>query len=151
MKRIIEWIQKKYNSIFRLEPIAPHSAKTITYLQLQRLLKELFPTADIYLSDKVYLLCDNEDVAAFLAMDKTNRQEFVAEKYDCDDFAYRLMGQYSVPHWSDLALGLIWTDKHAMNYYVDESGKLWYVEPQNDTVADKLAEWQGTRVRMIMI
>jgi len=110
-----------------------------------------FPGADIFLSDRNFKLCAYDDIAWFLAQDQTNKLEYVAEKYDCDDFAYRLMGQFSVPGWSDLAFGLVWTEKHAMNIIVAEDKKIFFIEPQSDKLEKELKLWQGTNVRCVMI
>lgn len=133
------------------EPILPTSTERIDYGDLYALLHVKAPKAEIFLSDNSYLLCKKSDIVSFLVRDKTNRQEYVAEAYDCDDFAYRLMGQITVPGWSDLAFGLIWTDKHALNCYVDEDRQLHFVEPQSDTIQSALLSWQGDHIRLIMM
>jgi len=68
---------------------------------------------------------------AVLALDLTNKFTYAEDEYDCDDFAYRLMGQLSVPGWADIAFGVAWSPTHAFNVYCD--GKvLYYIEPQTD-------------------
>lgn len=69
----------------------------------------------------------------------------------CDDFSYRLMGEFSVPGWSDLAFGIVWTNLHALNCFIDESGNFWFVEPQTDTLQSALLPWQGSKIRLIVM
>jgi len=106
---------------------------------------------EIYLSDGNKFLCHYDDIALFLAQDQTNRYSFVSEAFDCDDFAYRLMGQFSIPKWASLCKGIVWTDKHALNCIVDEDKKFWFVEPQNDEIIDKLKSWMGSRIRFVIM
>lgn len=129
----------------------PTSTERIDYGDLYALLRSKAPKAELFLSDNSYLLCRKSDIVSFLVRDKTNRQEYVAEKYDCDDFAYRLMGQITVPGWSDLAFGLVWTDRHALNGYVGEDSELYFVEPQADVIQSDLLSWQGDHIRLIMM
>ena len=105
----------------------------------------------IYLSDAWYWLCSDADIETFLGIDRTNKDQYVAEEHDCDDFSYRLMGQLSIPEWSGVAFGIVWTDKHALNCFIDEAGKFWFIEPQTDKLQEKLETWQGTEVLFIMM
>ena len=117
----------------------------------------------IYLSDVWYWLCSEADIETFLAQDDTNKavaylpygtppgMTYVSEERDCDDFSYRLMGQLSIPEWSGIAFGIVWTDKHALNCFIDETGKFWFVEPQTGKLQDKLEAWQGTEILFILM
>ena len=134
------------------EPILPTSTKRIDYGDLYALLRIEAPQAEIFLSDKEYLLCNKADIRAFLAQDETNKMGYVPEARDCDDFSYRLMGQLSIPGWSDLAFGIIWTNLHAMNCFVTEDKLFYYVEPQNDFLQHGgLLPQQGNVIRLIVM
>jgi len=128
--------------LFRKKPEVfapePESSKRITYEELHKLLSKKFPKASVYLSDKDYLLCSYNDVAVFLASDMSDRYEYSEESFDCDDFSYRLMGQFSTPKWSDLCFGIMWTSDHAFNIFVGEDKKIFFVEPQNDEIGIKI-------------
>ena len=124
----------------------PKSTATIEYVELYNILRQRFPDeGTIYLSDRTYKLCNYDDIRVFCQQDTTNREKYVAEWHDCDDYAYRLMGQLSIPGWSSLAFGIIWTEKHAMNVFVDEGKNVLFLEPQSDAIETQLADWQGTR------
>jgi len=129
----------------------PTSTLEIGIARLRNLLRAKFPDAQIFVSDWTTKLCDPHDIKYFLKQDKTNHRKYIAEKYDCDDFAYRLLGQFAVPGWAELAFGLVWTDLHALNCFVDSAGKFWYIEPQKDTIQLKLSSWQGTEIRLILM
>lgn len=132
-------------------PPPPVLRSEIGYLELYDLLYEKFPEAQVFLSDRVKYLCDLEDIEAFLAQDETNHIQGEVEKMDCDDFTYRLMGQFSVPGWAEIAKGIIWTGKHALMGCIDTNRDFWWIEPQTDEVQSKLEAWQGSRVRVIIM
>lgn len=130
----------------------PKSTQEIGYAELANILRQRFPDeGEIYLSDRKYKLCNIEDIRVFCRLDTSNQEKYVSEWYDCDDFAYRLMGQLSIPDWSSLAFGIVWTDKHAMNVFVDEGKTVLFLEPQSDAIETQLADWQGTHLRFVMM
>lgn len=149
---MIQAISNLIIALFGLSrPFKPTIRAEITITDLYKLLRDAFPEASIYLSDKVYNLCNLEDIEEFLKQDKTNHSKYVPEDYDCDDFSYRLMGQFSIPGWSSLAFGIFWSDVHALNAFIDQNLDFWYIEPQSDGVSNKLADWQGSTCRVIMM
>ncbi len=116
------------------------------------ILNDLTPSAThIYLSDNKYWLCSKTNIKTFLSLDATNKDEYVREEHDCDDFAYRLMGQLSTQEWSGIAFGIVWTNIHALNCFIDKSGKFWFIEPQTDKLNNKLEVWEGTEILFIMM
>ena len=106
---------------------------------------------EIYLADHNFWLCELDDIERFLDWDETNHHTYSAEEYDCDDFAKRLVGQFAVPGWSHFALGLVWTDVHAMNIMVDTNRDVWFVEPQTDARRSDLQSWQGAHLRWLVV
>lgn len=119
------------------EPIVfvPSSTEEIDARELIAILHPVFGEGKIHLSDRDhYYLCSDDDIALFLAQDETNKYEYVDQKYDCDDFAYRLMGQFSIPDWSALCFGFFWTNTHAMNCFVNEQREVMFIEPQTDMI-----------------
>ena len=109
------------------------------------------PATHIYISDMKYWLCSKTDIETFLKLDDTNRQKYVSEEHDCDDFSYRLMGQLSIPKWSGIAFGIMWTDKHAMNCLIDSDSKFWFIEPQTGELKNTLESWQGNEILFILL
>lgn len=130
------------------EKIQPTSTVRISYEDLFSLIKRKYPDSFLYLSDKEYLLCDYDDIALFLAQDESNKETYVENEYDCDDFSYRLMGQFSIPGWSSLCFGIVWTMTHSMNCFIDVTGKFWFIEPQTDEL---MKTTDTGNVRLIVI
>jgi len=125
------------------EQYQPISTQQIELEELRQLLTAQFPNAIIMLGEKYRFLCAHDDIAVFLAQDQTNKFKYIADKeqissYDCNVFASRLMGQFCVPGWADLAFGKVWLlqPAHALNLMVTEAKEILYVEPQSDTLLD---------------
>ena len=137
--------------MFKKPKVIVEPAESITNSGLRALLKGRFPGAQIWLSDGDYKLCSPEYIDTILELDDSNKREYVVTTYDCDDFAYRLMGQLSVPEYSDLAFGIVWTDKHAMNVFVDNTKQVWFIEPQTDGRFQEISGEQGTKVLLVVI
>ena len=130
----------------------PSSTREVTYGELWAILARKFPNDIFHLSDnKNYKLCNLKDINRFLEADKTDSIKYVEDRYDCDDYAFRLMGQFSVPDWSDLCIGLMWTDLHALLCLVDQNEDFWFLEPQNDNLLPDLEGWMGSSLRILMM
>lgn len=128
-----------------------HIRLAISAAEIITVLSQKFPLAMIDPSDMVQSACDIADINMFLEYDQTNRQKYITEKYDCDNFAFRLKGQFSVPGWATLAIGLVRTDLHMLAGFLDTNLDWWFIEPQTDGLSAKLAAWQGSRVIYIII
>lgn len=101
--------------------------------KLYRFLKKKCRKAHIYLVDRIYQLIEMPEIERFLKEDKTNLIKYIPEYRDCDDFSFRLMGQFSIPEWSGLAFGIAFSRVHAFNLFFD--GKdVYIIEPQSDKI-----------------
>jgi hypothetical protein len=133
-------------------PLPPVVRGEISYPEIFALLSEKFPGVQLLISDFTQYLCDIEDINTFLAQDETNRIQYTGELgFDCDDFAYRLQGQFSNPDWAKIAIGIIWTDLHALNICIDANRDVWLIEPQSDKALSNLEPWQGNNARFIIM
>ena len=89
-------------------------------------------------ADGSYKLVNRPSLEYFLASSKISEYLYTKESFDCDDFAFALMGD--ITKWdADLAFGIIWVitatgNGHALNWFIDGEKKLWLVEPQNDKI-----------------
>ncbi|MBX7166076.1 MAG: caspase family protein [Pirellulales bacterium] len=102
----------------------------------------------IRLGDSMFYLPTRNEVEQLLSASQLDRRTWLAERFDCDDFAYALKGEASVHAYDtgDLAyglcLGIVWgnfdwvSGYHAVNWFLDSTSKLWLIEPQNDTLYD---------------
>lgn len=100
-----------------------------------------------------YLPLLNE-VEAILKASQSDRRTWLAERFDCDDFAYVLKGEMSVHAYETpglkfgLCVGIVWgyfdwvQGYHAVNWFLDDQGVLRFVEPQTDQIYD-LTHCQG--------
>lgn len=151
MSDMWSWLRKLLGPEPDFVGVQPSMAVKISSDEVFNILNKILPQSDhIYLSDNEYYLCSAKDIENFLAQDGTNKFKYDAEIFDCDDFSYRLMGQMSIPNWSACAFGIVWTDLHALNLFIDEQKKLWYVEPQSDKIEITLESWQGTAASLIV-
>ena len=133
----------------------PKERRIVTGAELNKFIRGKFPTGTIYFSDPlseaVYSLCDIDDIEAFLDVDETNHYKYVKHKFDCDNFARLLWGQFGIPEWAHFAIGLFWSDVHAMVICVDANEDVWLIEPQTDERRSDLLGWQGTKMRFTII
>lgn len=133
----------------------PIERRVITGQEVFQIIRGKFPDGDIHLGDSwhngVYSLCDIEDIEALLDVDETNHLKYVKSKFDCENFAALLWGQFNTPKWAPFAIGYMWTDKHGMIMCIDANEDLWMVEPQTDTRRSNLDSWQGTKLRFVII
>lgn len=106
----------------------------------------------IHFADSIYYSISIDDFKLLLEYDLTNRNSYIAEKYDCDDFSFRLKGQFTIPGWSKIPMFIVWTDLHAFNCFVDDTRKLWIIEPQNDRIFEPSADMheQYKNVKLII-
>ena len=92
--------------------------------------------ADI--DNKIY---NKEEVKAYLGLDETDKITYVPQEMDCDDFAAILFGKFA---------GLIWTKKHALNFFISEDEILYFIEPQTDKISQTLENWAGWDIRFFI-
>lgn len=121
----------------------PISSEQITFTELFQILRAKFPSAIINLGENYRFLCHYDDVAFFLAQDQTNKINYVRDEsgissHDCNVFANRLLGDFSVPGWADLCFGKVWLSvpSHALNCILGEDKQFWFVEPQTDELLE---------------
>lgn len=86
----------------------------------------------LFLLDHPYWVVDKAEMVRFLKKDKTNLFTYVEERYDCEDYTFRLLGNLSVPGWSDLAVFYVFGNHHAFSCFIDDEDMVWVIEPQTD-------------------
>jgi len=118
---------------------------------LYLLLSARFGEASIYIPDLTFNLASVNEVSKIIEWSKSKYQKFIAEDFDCDDFAWLLMGAVSIYPWSSLPFGTIWTNAHAMNIFIDDQKHIWFVEPQTWMIKDALESWQGERGQLLVM
>ena len=147
---ILNWLLKLFSK--PPAPLRPVIRKEVSFAYVFGILNGLFPDAShIYLSDNLYWLCSEDDIKKFLEMDATNKEKYKTEKFDCDDFAYRLMGQLSTPEWAGIAFGIVWSEKHAACCFIDDKGTFFFIEPQSDELYKTLPDYMGKEILFILM
>jgi len=120
---------------------------------LEKLLKDaLGNDCHLFLVDWKYKIPTYESMWEFLRRDKTDLYKYIPEWLDCDDFSFRLMGQFSIPGWSDIAFGIATSRSHAYNIVVanNEGLKVYLIEPQTDKM--QLAkEMRGDEYKTVFV
>jgi len=104
-------------------------------------LEEMGVDAEIYLPDLSIKVYRKADVTKSQSLHEISAIRFVAESHDCDDFAAKLFGKWA---------GLVWTNVHALNWFIDENGIFWWIEPQNKKISKTLDAWQGNDIRFLI-
>ena len=152
LEELFRWIPKIHD-VLEPEIVGVLDANSIYTMLKEKGFKHIF------LSDEQYQVTTKESIEKFLALDETDKVKYVPIWHDCDDFSFRLMGQFHRGKWGCLAIGVTWSQTHAFNDVVlailGESvskAKLYIIEPQTDEVhlADELKEPYRPFVLVIM-
>ena len=112
-------------------------------LVAKQLGKKLSKNFGFYISDAKYYCPPVKDARDIIKKSGVDRNTWVADKFDCDDFAHVLKGHFSEAAYKNgnrrkaHCLGVVWGSlpgPHAINWMVNADLKLRFVEPQNDTI-----------------
>ena len=105
-----------------------------------------YPKKPFYLADEFYKETDQTFIQDILAKDKTNLETYVTEFFDCDDYAFRLMGIFHQNgEVAAMPIFITWVltsfGGHAvLSYY--KSGEIYIIEPQNDNIYSVPKNWK---------
>lgn len=94
----------------------------------------------IFLSDSKYFLYHDQDIIKVLSEDLTDLQMWIAQYFDCDDFAQVVAGQLN-RQLKGIPFGVLWFKGpgiyHAVNcFYSLNQMKMKVVEPQTNAIYD---------------
>lgn len=104
----------------------------------------------IHTPDPDYYNPTMEEVKTILEDTKVDRLTYKENKFDCDNFALMLKAAFSRLALKDkerqreYCLGIVWGKikmngewfGHAINWFIDDQEKLWFIEPQTDEIFD---------------
>jgi len=88
---------------------------------------------------KFHIIPEKGDTNFCISYNKVT--EKLAPTPACDDFAAELFGKFA---------GLIWTNHHAFNWFIDETDTFWYIEPQTKKLSQTIEGWQGNDIRFFL-
>jgi len=132
------------------------SSKDLTELikpQIQLYMPEIEKN-NFFISDTKYKLTSIEEAKRYSKESIIQFTSWRAEKHDCDEFSFRLMGHWNNKGAGQFAFGIIWSYSHAFNLFVDNNKKIWGVEPRNNKFVEinKLVKNKKySPVRVVMI
>ena len=96
-----------------------------------------FPSSKVWriAMDGKYYCPQPDDFAKIIGWDWLDSKPWIAEKFDCDEFAFAFKGRLG-DLWMVNSVGLIidWSSTHAYNVVVLADGKALAYEPQDDTI-----------------
>ena len=130
------------------------SSSSLDGLVRQKLAGKFSSHPGIRFGDGSYYLPTLGEVQSILEESQLNRRKWLAERFDCDDFAYVLKGEMSVHAYESnefrfpLCVGIVWGNfdwvdgYHAVNWFIDSSGEIRFIEPQDDKIFE-LSRCQG--------
>lgn len=136
------WFKKKpATDVTELKSCGLTDINTASSLMLDEVEKLGDSQAEIYLPDNEIKLYNKTDVDNFQGLEEVSSIKYIAEIHDCDDFAAEAYGK---------GLSLVWTNLHALNFFLDEDVTYWWVEPQNRKRSRNLEGWQGNDIRFFL-
>ena len=131
-------IDQLEEGISRLRPLSPPTIyKIVCGGRLEEFIRRKTGTEGLIRVDKKYQITTLEEIKRFLEHDQTDKMSGTAF-IDCDDFAFRLKGQFTIEGWAGIPIGIIFEGIHAFNIVVvidDEKRlRLYEIEPQLDVI-----------------
>jgi len=125
----------------------PYYLDDISVSEVYTILKAEFPNCQIYLSDSKYKTTSVIELRRFLSHDMVDKEQYVSQYFDCDDFSFSLLGNITNSEWGSLPFGLLWTEieggvAHAVNIFIDDNRIVHVIEPQDDSVFSVPGNWK---------
>ena len=120
--------------------ISAEALRTLISRQLGRRLRRNF---GLYIADGKYYCTPVSDAEEIIKNSSLDRQTWVREKFDCDDFAHVLKAHFAQAAYAEgerraaHCFGVVWgklPGPHAINWMVNEDKKLRFIEPQTDEI-----------------
>lgn len=126
--RFANYILETFDTPLQSSGICPGS-------QMRKIILEAtYPGFPIYIPDDDCKTYNKDAVLRYHGLMEVSSIHYVPEIHDCDDYAAKTFGKFA---------GLVWVEMpkpHALNWFIDEYYKLWFLSPQNKQVAPKYFE-----------
>lgn len=97
----------------------------------------------LYLPDSEYYLAPRNDVDKILEKSSVDLNQWIAEMFDCDDFAICLKADFAKAAYKQgkrrapYSMGIVWgmlPGPHAINWFVGVDQQVYFIEPQSDEI-----------------
>ena len=105
----------------------------ISYEEIDRVVKSVFKGAENLRKldgHEPYMISKYTVERVFAEYSTIGSCKYDKDWYDCDDFALATLGLFRQPSLSMYVFGLMMSDTHAYNFFIDNSKVLWLFEPQ---------------------
>lgn len=106
--------------------------------EIRKILSKQGPKNAIQLVvDSYYFKYSLKKLEKVIKKDLTDKIKYRSDLFDCDDSSFLLyiMMKIALP---GCTIGIVFVSTpsggHALNFFIDEKGKFWYIEPQSDLV-----------------
>ena len=87
--------------------------------------------------DSTYWLPSADDMAKIIGWDWIDHKEYVASRFDCEDFALAFKSRVnSLFLLNNVGVVVDWSAGHGYNVILLADGSVWWFEPQVDTLVD---------------
>ena len=130
------------------KPGTPEDKKFIYSADLRTLIsrklgQKLDRNFGLYIADGEYYCTPVDDAREIIENSALDRQTWVRQRFDCDDFAHVLKAHFAQAAYADgkrraaHCFGVVWgmlPGPHAINWMVNDDLKISFVEPQTDEV-----------------
>ena len=119
------------------------SADSLRQLLTNQLAGKFDKSIMIYLADSEFYCAPLADIEEIVANSRLDKNTWIAERFDCDDFAHVLKAHFCESAYANgerrtaHAFGVVWgnlPDAHAINWVVTDDLKLRFIEPQSDQI-----------------
>ena len=132
-------------NIFRKRESIPAPINKLSSAEVRKIIvSETLSDAYIHLTDSEYNVFKHTDYVGFIAGDTTNLKTYVKNDWDCENFSFLFYAMIE-QSLKGCPCGIVFLSKpegnHACNFFIDEKGLFWLVEPQDDRVFAKPADW----------
>jgi hypothetical protein len=119
------------------------TSQQIDAIVKQKLAGKLTSNFRLLVADKQYFCPSLNDAKAVIKRTLVEQYQYTLEGFDCDDFALLLKAEFVRDAYvtgirrSAHCFGIAWgklPGDHALNWFIDNVGQLYFVEPQTDAV-----------------
>lgn len=83
---------------------------------------------------KAYWTLPLADIHAFIAWDWIDNKEYIAHRFNCENYAFTFMVHANLQGWNSVAIVIDWSGGHGYNILEDCLGNVYVFEPQNDSL-----------------
>ena len=126
------------------DPTLPFDLKRVEtrdWSFIQKALKAAIPHLDngvnYWRLDGKYYMVNQDEMAKIIFWSWVDQKQYVAERYDCEDFAFAFKAEVSrIFELNQVGLVIDWSGGHGYNVIVFPDSTVWFFEPQKDELVD---------------